>query len=80
MEIVRRKLPLLAIYDVKTGLYDPQIITTRHVADSLREFAILKNNPETRFGKNPEDFALHKIGDFEDETGTLTPHNPIAIS
>lgn len=75
----RRQDPILAVYDKKTGLYD-RPFTARHVNDALRDLAILKQDDQTKFGKNPEDFELFQLGTYEDETGAIQPSNPVQVS
>lgn len=67
--------PLCAVYDKKTGLFDPPMIT-RHVGEVIREIQLLYKNKETKFGKNPEDFDLYQIGTFNEETGEITMQTP----
>ncbi|QXP08156.1 MAG: hypothetical protein [Arizlama microvirus] len=71
-----RLTPVIAVFDKKTGLFDPPF-TVRHNGEAVREFGIVKKNPETKFGKNPEDFELFQIGNYNDTLGTfenLTQH------
>lgn len=74
------KLPVCAVFDKKTGLFD-RPVTVRHLAELIRDWDILRKDPNTKMGKNPEDFDLIQIGYFEDQSGTLevvNPHVPIA--
>ena len=72
--------PLIAVYDRKTGLFDPPFMV-KHVGHAIREFDIVKRDPNTKFGKNPEDFDLFQVGEFDESTGNasaLTPHLHLA--
>lgn len=72
--------PICAVYDKKTGLFD-NIFVTRHIGEATREWDIIRKNPETKFGKNPEDFDLYQLGTYNYTTGALVelkPHTCIA--
>ena len=69
------KTKLVAVFDKKTALFDNPFCV-RHVGDAIREWDIVRKNSETKFGKNPEDFDLFQIGEYDDETGTLTTLSP----
>jgi len=74
------KQPVITVFDKKTGLFDRPFVC-RHVGEAIREWDMLRKNQETKFGKNPEDFDLYHIGDYDDVTGaitTLQPHNHLA--
>lgn len=68
-------LSICAVYDKKTGLYD-QLFTVRHHAEAEREWGVVKQDPKTKFGKNPEDFSLLQIGNYDDTTGEVIPVKP----
>lgn len=73
-------LPLCAVYDKKTGLYDTPF-TVRHIAEAIREWDVVKKNENTKFAKHPEDYDLFQIGTFDYQTAqltTLTPHTHLA--
>lgn len=74
------KKPVIAVYDKKIGLFD-QPFTVRHNGEAIREWDIVRKNPETKFGKNPEDFDLFQIGNYDEVTGAfenLTPHTHLS--
>lgn len=71
---------MLAVYDKKTGLYDNPFIV-RHNGDAIREFDHLRKDTNTKFGKNPEDFDLFQIGNYDAASGNveiLQPHTHLA--
>lgn len=41
--------------------------------EAERSFAQLVNDPQTMVGKFPEDYDLYLIGEWNDQTGLLTP-------
>lgn len=67
--------PVCAVYDRKIQLFDPPF-SVRHVGEAIREYEVVKKNPETKFGKNPEDFELYKIGEYDEHTAALTAIKP----
>ena len=74
------QLPVCSVFDKKTGLYE-QPFVCRHVAEAIREWDIVRKNPETKFGKNPEDFDLIHVAHYDDSKSTfenLQPHYPLS--
>lgn len=67
--------PVVAVFDKKLALYEMPF-TVRHIGEAVREFSDLKKNPETRFGKHPEDFDLFQIAKYSEVTGTFEPCTP----
>lgn len=62
------KLKLFAIYDTKAEAYmTPFYLATKGMA--LRVFADCCNDPDHNFGKNPEDYVLFELGEFDANTG-----------
>ncbi|AZL82940.1 hypothetical protein [Apis mellifera associated microvirus 61] len=69
----------VSVFDKKTGLYsDPFFV--RHLGDALRQWDIVRKNPDTKYGKNPEDFDLFTVGVFDDESGELIKEKPQHIA
>lgn len=64
------KYPIVSVFDKKTALYDSPILT-QHVGTAIREWDHLRKDPQTKFGKNPEDFDLFQIGTFDPSMGTV---------
>lgn len=64
-----------AVKDKKTALYD-NIFNVRHPGEAIRQFELLKKNPETKFGKNPEDFDLYQLAWYNDTTGEIKEISP----
>lgn len=67
--------PICAVFDRKISMFDNPI-SCRHVGETIREFELLKKDANTKFGKNPEDFELYKIGNYDESTGELTAIKP----
>lgn len=62
------KQAVLAVKDKKTGLFDPPF-NVRHQNEALREWSIIIKDEKTKFGKNPEDFDLYHIANYDADTG-----------
>ena len=61
---------LYAIFDTASGIYDgPFKMQTDQTA--LRTFGDLVMNEESAVGKHPEDFALVRVGAWNDNTAEL---------
>ena len=61
-------LDLFAIYDTKAEAYmTPFYLQNDKMA--LRVFADCCNDPDHTFGRNPEDYILFKLGQFNVQTG-----------
>lgn len=61
-----------AILDVKAGAYGTPFFSVNDQV-ALRSFGNLANDKGTSIGMNPEDFHLHQIGVFDDQTGEFAP-------
>lgn len=69
------KQPIIAVYDKKTGLFENPFVV-RHNGEAIREWDHVRQDKNTKFGKNPEDFDLFQIGVYEPETGNLETLKP----
>lgn len=73
-------LSVLAVFDRKTASFDNPF-TLLHPGEGIRQFEHLMKDTNTKFGKNPEDFVLMKIGEFDISLGTfqnVSPHINLA--
>lgn len=64
-------LKVFAVLDVKVAAY-LQPFFMRTAGEAVRAFTGAVNSPETQFGKNPEDYSLFELGEFNDMNGLLT--------
>lgn len=64
-----------SIYDSKTNAFSTPFFTVNN-ATALRSFSDLANDPNSQIAKHAEDFSLHYIGSFNDDTGELIPDKP----
>lgn len=67
--------PVVAVYDKKTGLYDPPF-SCRHVGEAVRDFGVIQKDAKTKFGQNPQDFDLKEVAEFNYATGEFKNLNP----
>lgn len=65
-------LKIVAAFDKKTALYDRPFMV-RHLGEALREWEIVCKDKNTKFGRNPEDWDIYVLGEFDDESGELIP-------
>lgn len=59
---------IIAVYDKKIGAYDSPF-AVRHTGEAIREWDTVVKDQNTKFGKNPEDYDLYHIADYDDITG-----------
>lgn len=63
---------IFAVFDAKAGLFgDPFVSVNTDTA--IRDFAHAVNTDGTQINRYPEDYALHFLGNFNDETGEIQP-------
>lgn len=72
-------LQIYAIYDMKAKAYlQPFYMHNGEMA--TRDFTNIVNDPQTRVGRNPEDYQMFHLGQFDDITGELSPQPPMLIA
>ena len=59
-------LKIFTIHDAKAQAYLPPFYL-QNVAVAMREFTDACNNPLHNFGKNPQDYTIFILGDFDDQ-------------
>lgn len=62
------KLQVVACYDKKARAFTKPFYVG-HTDLALRAFAHAANTPGEEVNHHPEDFSLHHLGQFDDETG-----------
>jgi len=67
--------PVVAVKDKKIGMFDSPFVV-RHNGEAMREFDTVRQDKNTKFGKNPEDFDLYQIGTYDETTGELVTLSP----
>lgn len=70
---------LFSVYDGKIKSF-MRPFSDQHLGNALRSFEEACKEPSSPFAKYASDFVLYEIGTFDDETGTITAHNPIQLA
>lgn len=65
------KHQLFSVYDSKAKAYMPPFVMHEN-AMAVRVFADCINDTSHAFGKNPQDYTLFNIGEFDDNKGQVT--------
>lgn len=70
---------LFSVYDSKVEAYmQPQFYRSK--GEALRAYESAVNSKDTQFNTHPEDFTLFYIGEYDDQTATLTqPKTPESL-
>lgn len=74
------KLNIYATYDIKAEAHGTPFFMAN---DDLARRALgnVGRNPDTTIALNPEDFRLHRIGSFDDNSGLITPEDkPVFVA
>ena len=73
------KLNFYAIYDKKAEVYNfPVVIASDAVA--IRNIRAMIKDPTSLFSQFPEDFALVKVAEFNQNTGDVKPQSVVVLS
>jgi len=62
---------IYAVYDSKAETYTPPYFQHKE-AMALRTFSDCANDIGHTFGKHPEDYTLFDLGQYDDQTGSIT--------
>lgn len=62
---------IYSIYDTKAQFFR-SILILRTKGEAVRVFTELANDKQTDIGKNPEDYVMYKIGEFDEIKGEIT--------
>lgn len=68
------KYPMYTYRDIKVGFMPPQCDQSDQAA--IRGFCYAVNGNNGMMNYSPKDFDLFKIGEFDTETGVVTPCTP----
>lgn len=66
-------MKIYTVYDSKVEAYMSPFCQ-RSKGEALRAWETAVNDEQTQFCKFPADFTLFEIGEFDDNTGVITPH------
>lgn len=65
-------LKIFTVYDQKAKAFLPPFFMAQRPA-AERAFSDCVNDDTHQFGKHPEDYTLMEIGEFNDESGIISP-------
>lgn len=68
------KFPVYSIRDVHTGFMQPTVDTND--ASASRNFGHAVMQSTSLMNSHPKDYALYHIGEFDSDTGEITPCLP----
>lgn len=73
--------PIYAVKDLAVQAYG-QPFFVRAKGEALRSFQdeVNKRDGQSSIAQHPEDYELYYIGDWDDLTGEITPHEPELIA
>lgn len=63
---------LFAIHDKKAAAFMPPL-TFKTLGQAERAFGDAVRAPDSDFGKHPEDYSMHLIGEFDETLGNVIP-------
>lgn len=64
---------VFTVWDAKAEAYASPFVA-QTVGLATRTFEDLVNTPDHQFCKYPDDYSLVEIGEYDDSTGRITPH------
>jgi poly-D-alanine transfer protein DltD len=68
------KTQIFSVYDSKAEAYNtPMFVPTK--GQAIRAFSDQVNEPGSELNKHPEDYTLFCLGEFDSDTGLITPLN-----
>lgn len=68
------KLKVFAIHDQAAEAYlQPFFMQTR--GQAIRALTDTMKDESTTFNKHPQDYTLFEVGEYDDSTGSLIPHD-----
>lgn len=66
------KMQMYAVHDMKAEMY-MRPFCADSLAIAVRSFENEVKEPGAPLNKNPEDYNLFKVGEYDSETGVITP-------
>lgn len=72
------KLMVCSIMDSSVGVYSPPMVF-RTKGEAIRSFTDAVKDNNLPFNKHPEDYRLWFLGEWDDNSGLLTPMKPEPI-
>jgi hypothetical protein len=65
-----------SVYDEKVKTFGNPFYKPTNPA-AIRDFADLAKDQNTTVGRHPEDYTLYQIGEYDDQTGLMTPYEKL---
>ena len=72
------KVKLYCVLDSCSGVYDGPV-PAHNDQVALRNFISFANNPEHPIGRNPSDFSIWRVGEWNDGIGEVTAETKVCI-
>lgn len=63
---------MYVVYDSKAGIYNKPFYFINHSV-AVRAARELLDEPQSEITKNPHDFAMFHVGEYDDETAQIKP-------
>lgn len=67
---------MFSVYDIKAAVFSSPFTSIRNET-AIRDFTNACNDPDSMLSKNPGDYHLYELAEFDDYTGVITPISPI---
>ena len=62
---------LYSIFDDVTKLFDPPFVDVNHGSALRRIQDLIQSNPQSTYAKFPDNYILHCLGTWNEETGNV---------
>jgi len=69
---------MFSVFDIKAAVFSSPFVSIRNET-AIRDFNNACADPDSMLSKNPGDYSLYELGEFDDTTGFITPANPIKM-
>lgn len=71
-------MKILSVYDNKAESYSPPMCF-KTKGEAIRAFETTCKDPQSQFAMYSDDFTLIEIGEFNEQTGVLTPAGKLIL-
>lgn len=72
-------MKIVVVHDAALACFLNPFVTP-HIGGAIRSFMDEARNQESPVNKHPEDYDLYLIGDYDTDTGMITPQVPMQIA
>lgn len=73
------KFGIYSIRDSATDVYAPPFVSHNNNT-AMRSFGDLANDPQSSIKKHPSDYALIRVGTWDDDEGRVTPEEHTTLA